>query len=97
MKEQDGRELNNSPLTAPEERDQKTLRMDTQLTLPLTNRSERKSADFNIHVDNTNDALGLVYRRSRANITGPLIVLNHTLDLIIQQGIDRKGPMLVSI
>ncbi len=50
--------------------------------------------DFNIHVDNTNDALGLAFTDlinslvSSKMSPGPRIVLNHTLDLIISHGID---------
>ncbi len=49
--------------------------------------------DFNIHVDNTNDALGLVFTNLRnsfgvkQNVTGPTHRFNHTLDLIISHGI----------
>ncbi len=45
--------------------------------------------DFNIHVDNTNDALGLVFTDLinsfgfKQNVTGPTHRFNHTLDLII--------------
>ncbi len=47
--------------------------------------------DFNIHVDNTNDALGLVFTDLinsfgvKQNVT---YHFNHTLDLIILHGID---------
>ncbi len=50
--------------------------------------------DFNIHVDNTNDALGLAFTDLinsfgvKQNITGPTHRFNHTLDLIISHGID---------
>ncbi len=50
--------------------------------------------DFNIHVDNTNDALGLVFTNLinsfgvKQNVTGPTHRFNHTLDLIISHGID---------
>uniref|UniRef100_A0A8C2FJX0 Reverse transcriptase domain-containing protein n=3 Tax=Cyprinus carpio TaxID=7962 RepID=A0A8C2FJX0_CYPCA len=50
--------------------------------------------DFNIHVDNTNDALGLAFTNLlncfgvKQNITGPTHRFNHTLDLIISHGID---------
>ncbi len=49
--------------------------------------------DFNIHVDNTNDALGLAFTDLinsfgvKQNVTGPTHRLNHTLDLIISHGI----------
>ncbi len=49
--------------------------------------------DFNIHVDNTNDALGLVFTDLinsfgvKQNITGPTHRFNHTLALIISHGI----------
>ncbi len=50
--------------------------------------------DFNIHVDNTNDALGLVFTDLinsfgvKQNVTGPTHRFNHTLDLIISHGTD---------
>ncbi len=50
---------------------------------------------FNIHVDNTNDALGLAFTDLinsfgvKQNDTGPTHRYNHTLDLIISHGIDR--------
>ncbi len=50
--------------------------------------------DFNIHVDNTNDALGLVFTDLinsfgvKQNVTRPTYRFNHTLDLIILHGID---------
>ncbi len=50
--------------------------------------------DFNIHVDNTNDALGLAFTNLinsfgvKQNVTGPTHRFNHTLDLIIAHGID---------
>ncbi len=45
--------------------------------------------DFNIHVDNTNDALRTcVYFGVKQNVTGPTHHYNHTLDLIISYGID---------
>ncbi len=50
--------------------------------------------DFYIHVDNTNDALGLEftdlinYFGVKQNITVPKHRLNYTLDLIISHGID---------
>ncbi len=50
--------------------------------------------DFNIHVDNTNDALGLAFTDLinsfgvKQNVTGPTHRYNHTLDLIISHGID---------
>ncbi len=49
--------------------------------------------DFNIHVDNTNDALGLAFTNLRnsfgvkQNVTGPTHRFNYTLDLIISHGI----------
>ncbi len=50
--------------------------------------------DFNIHVDNTDDALGLAFTDLinsfgvKQNVTGPTHRFNHTLDLIISHGID---------
>ncbi|XP_051752902.1 uncharacterized protein LOC127514258 [Ctenopharyngodon idella] len=50
--------------------------------------------DFNIHVDNTNDALGAAFTDLlnsfgvKQNVTGPTHRLNHTLDLIISHGIN---------
>ncbi len=45
--------------------------------------------DFNIHVDNTNDALGLINSFGvKQNVTGPTHHFNHTLDLIISHGIE---------
>ncbi len=50
--------------------------------------------DFNIHVDNPNDALGLAFTDLinsfgvKQNVTGPTHRYNHTLDLIISHGID---------
>ncbi len=50
--------------------------------------------DFNIHVDNTNDALGLVFTDLinsfgvKQNITRPTHHFNHMLDLIILHVID---------
>uniref|UniRef100_A0A8C1NEN7 Reverse transcriptase domain-containing protein n=2 Tax=Cyprinus carpio TaxID=7962 RepID=A0A8C1NEN7_CYPCA len=50
--------------------------------------------DFNIHIDNTNDALGLAFTNLlncfgvKQNVTGPTHRFNHTLDLIISHGID---------
>ncbi len=47
--------------------------------------------DFNIHVDNTNAALGLAFTDLinsfgvKQNVTGPTHRFNHTLDLIISQ------------
>ncbi len=49
---------------------------------------------FNIHVDNTNDALGFAFTDLinsfgvKQNVTGPTHRFNHTLDLIISHGID---------
>ncbi len=49
--------------------------------------------DFNIHVDNTNDALRLAFTDLinsfgvKQNVTGPTHRFNHTLDLIISHGI----------
>ncbi len=49
--------------------------------------------DFNIHVDNTNDALGFAFTDLinsfgvKQNVTGPTNRFNHTLDLI-SHGID---------
>ncbi len=50
--------------------------------------------DFNIHVDNTNDALGLAFTdlinsfAVKQNVIGPTHHFNHTLDLIILHEID---------
>ncbi len=50
--------------------------------------------DFNIHVDNTNDVLGLAFTDLinsfgvKQNVTGPTHRFNQTLDLIISHGID---------
>ncbi len=50
--------------------------------------------DFNIHVDNTNDALGLAFTDLinsfgvKQKVTGPTHHFNHTLDLILSHGID---------
>ncbi len=50
--------------------------------------------DFNIHVNNTNDALGLVFTDLinsfgvKQNVNAPTHRFNHTLDLIILHGID---------
>ncbi len=50
--------------------------------------------DFNIHVDNTNDALRLAFTDLinsfgvKQNVIGPTYRFNHTLDLIISHGID---------
>ncbi len=50
--------------------------------------------DFNIHVDNTNDALGLAFTDLinsfgvKQKVTRPTHHFNHTLDLIISHGID---------
>ncbi len=50
--------------------------------------------DFNIHVDNKNDALGLAFTDLinsfdvKQNVTGPTHRFNHTLDLFILHGID---------
>ncbi len=50
--------------------------------------------DFNIHVDNTNDALGLAFTDLinsfgvKQNVTGPTHRFNHMLVLIISHGID---------
>ncbi len=49
--------------------------------------------DFNIHVDNTNDALGLALTDLinsfgvKQNVTGPTHRFNHMLDLIISHGL----------
>ncbi len=46
--------------------------------------------DFNIHVDNTNDVLGLAFTDliNSFGVTGPRHRFNHTLDLIIAHVID---------
>ncbi len=57
--------------------------------------------DFNIHVDNTNDALGLAFTDLinsfgvKQNVTGPTHRFNHTLDLIISHEIDLTGIDIV--
>ncbi len=58
--------------------------------------------DFNIHVDNTNDALGLAFTDLinsfgvKQNVTGPTHRFNHTLDLIISHRIDLTDIDIVS-
>ncbi len=53
--------------------------------------------DFNIHVDNEKDALGLAFIDIlnsigvRQHVSGPTHSRNHTLDLILSQGIDVNG------
>ncbi len=50
--------------------------------------------DFNIHIDNENDTLGLAFidilnsLGVRQNVTGPTHRHNHTLDLILSYGVD---------
>jgi len=50
--------------------------------------------DFNIHVDNSNDALEAAFTvllnsfEVKQDVTGPTHRLNHTLDLIISYGTD---------
>ncbi len=50
--------------------------------------------DFNIHIDNINDALGLAFTDLinsfgvKQKVTGPIDRFNHMLDLIILHGID---------
>ncbi len=57
--------------------------------------------DFNIHVDNTNDALGLAFTDLinsfvvKQNVTGPTHNFNHTLDLIISHGIDLTDTDII--
>ncbi len=57
--------------------------------------------DFDIHVDNTNDALGLAFTDLinsfgvKQNVTGPTHHFNHTLDLIISHGIDLTDRDIV--
>ncbi len=57
--------------------------------------------DFNIHVDNPNDALGLAFTDLinsfgvKQNVTGPTHHYNHTLDLIISHGIDLTDKDIV--
>ncbi len=57
--------------------------------------------DFNIHVDNTNDALGLVFTDLinsfgvKQNVTGLTHHFHHTLHLIISHGIDRTDIDIV--
>ncbi len=57
--------------------------------------------DFNIHVDNPNDALGLAFTDLinslgvKQNVTGPTHRFNHTLDLIISHGIDLSDIDIV--
>ncbi len=56
---------------------------------------------FNIHVDNTNDALGLAFTDLinsfgvKQNITRPTHHFNHTLDLIISHIIDLNDIDIV--
>ncbi len=58
--------------------------------------------DFNIHVDNTNNALGLAftdlinYFGVKQNVTGPTHRFNHTLDWIISHGIDLTDIDIIS-
>ncbi len=58
--------------------------------------------DFNINVDNTNDALGLVFTDLinsfgvKQNVTGPTHCFKHTLDLIILHGIDLTDIDIVA-
>ncbi len=53
--------------------------------------------DFNIHVDNENDALGSAFLDIlnsigvRQHVSGPTHYQNHTLDLILSHGIDVNG------
>ncbi len=53
--------------------------------------------DFNIHVDNEKDALGLALLDIlnsigvRQHVSGPTYCQNHTLDLILSHGIDVNG------
>ncbi len=53
--------------------------------------------DFNIHVDNEKDALGLAFLDIlnsigvRQHVSGPTNCQNHTLDLILSHGIDVNG------
>ncbi|XP_052464754.1 uncharacterized protein LOC128021527 isoform X1 [Carassius gibelio] len=57
--------------------------------------------DFNIHVDNANDTLGLAFTDLinsfgvKQNVTGPTHRFNHTLDLIISHGIDLTAKDIV--
>ncbi len=57
--------------------------------------------DFNVHVDNTNDALGLAFTDLinsfgvKQNVIGPTHRFNHTLDLIISHGIDLTDINIV--
>ncbi len=57
--------------------------------------------DFNIHVDNTNDALGLAFTDLinsfgvKQNIIGPTHHFNHMLDLIISHEIDLTDINIV--
>ncbi len=50
--------------------------------------------DFNIHIESTNDALGLAFTdliisfRVKQNMTGPTHRFNRTLDKIISHGLD---------
>ncbi len=58
--------------------------------------------DFNIHVDNTNDALRLAFSDLinsfgvKENVTGTTHNFNHTLDFIISHGIDLTDTDIVS-
>ncbi len=53
--------------------------------------------DFNIHVDNENDALGSAFLDIlnsigiRQHVSGPTHCQNQTLDLILSHGIDVNG------
>ncbi len=53
--------------------------------------------DFNIHVDNEKDALGLSFLDIlnsigvRQHVSGPTHCQNHTLDLTLSHGIDVNG------
>ncbi len=57
--------------------------------------------DFNIHVDNTNDALGLAFTDLinsfvvKQNFTRPTHCFNHTLYIIISYGIDHTDIDIV--
>ncbi len=50
--------------------------------------------DFNIHIDNEKDALGLAFKDIvnsigvRQHVSGPFHCRNHTLDLILSHGIN---------
>ncbi len=64
-------------------------------------KADKVVGDFNIHVDNTNDVLGLAFTDLiksfgvKQNVTGPTHRFNYTLDLIISHGIDLTDIAMV--